>query len=106
MKKITQKQMAFAKLYQANKAGDCRFIPTYEFVGEMMIKNLNTWVMMSYKCPTRLTDLYLENSLLERELITGKSGVKYYGYRIKSGANVVDIKDPIILKFYQELNSK
>ena len=106
MKKVTQKQMAFYVLYKSFKnpetTGD--YIPTWKFVGEMRIPEKYTWVMMSYKCPTRLTDLYQENpELLERKQITGKSGSKYYTYRFSPYATPSKILDPKILKFYKEI---
>lgn len=105
--RITQKKSAFYKLWKEKKGGSSRFIPTWEFLGEMLIKELNEWVLMSYKCPTRLTDLFQENpSLLERKMLEGKSGAQYYGYRLRPGATPKDIKDEIILSFYKQLNSK
>lgn len=113
--KLTQKRAAFYKLLSeyrqekkaaelADRAENHRYIPTWEFGGEMLIKELNEWVLMTYKCPTRLTDLYQENpTLLERELLTGKSGAHYYGYRIRSGAGAADIKDSRILDFYRKI---
>lgn len=101
MSKITQKQMAFYKLYKARKETPERYLATWEFLGEMQIPELNEWVLMSYKCPTRLTDLYQENTMLEREMIHGKSGASYFGYRLKINVGVLDIKDYKIREFYK-----
>lgn len=104
MSKITQKQMAFYKLYTARAEDPQRYVSTWEFLGEMFVKELNEWVLMSYKCPTRLTDLFQENpTLLERKLIRGKSGAEYFGYRFKEGVGAADIRDSKILEFYQKI---
>lgn len=92
--------MAFYKLYKAWQVSPGEYIPTWEFVGEMHIPELNRWVLMSYKCPTRLTDIFQENpGLLERELFEGKSGSKYYRYRIVENATLHLILDPALIEF-------
>lgn len=98
--------MVFYKLYSARAEDPERFLPTWEFLGEMFVKELNEWVLMSYKCPTRLTDLFQQNpTLLERKLIKGKSGAEYFGYRFREGVGSADIKDSRILKFYQKIKN-
>lgn len=93
--------MVFYKLYTSYKEDKERWVATWEFGGEMYIKELDKWVLMSYKCPTRLTDIYQDNPmLLERQFITGKSGAKYYQYRFAPGVNSSMIKDKELLKFY------
>ena len=107
MKDITQKQAAFYKLYSSWSENKDRYVPLWEFLGEMYIKPINVWVLMSYKCPTRLSDLYNENpNLLERTLITGKSGSTYFGYRFRIGVSPDDIQDPKIREFYKLIKSK
>lgn len=107
MTKVTQKQMAFFRLYHERRVDPEKFLPTWEFVGELYINEFDQWVLMSYKCPTRLSDLYKENpTLLERSLITGKSGAHYYGYRLRVGVSPADIKDDSIREFYKELKAK
>ena len=104
MSKVTQKQMAFYKLLCESIKEKERYVSTWEFIGEMCIGELNEWVLMSYKCPTRLTDLFQENpDLLERKLVTGKSGATYYAYRLRVGGSKNDIKDVSILKFYNRI---
>lgn len=106
MTKVTQKQMVFYKLYSSRAEDPQRYVLTWECLGEMLIKPLNEWVLMSYKCPTRLTDLFQENpTLLERMLIKGKSGAEYYGYRFKEGVTGRDILDKKILAFYHKIKS-
>lgn len=106
MKKVTQKMLAFYLLYREYKENRGAFIPTWRFVGELDIKELNMWGMASYKCPTRLTDIFQENpNLLDRELVTGKSGAKYYQYRIREGVTPEDLRDPSLIAFRRALQS-
>ena len=105
-KKVTQKQCAFYTLYRSFRTDRNRFVPTFEFVGEIKIFELDMWVLRTYKCPTRLTDIYQENPrLLERSLITGNSGSKYYGYRFAQGVCREYIDDPTLLEFYDNLKT-
>lgn len=107
MEKVTQKQCAFYVLYREHRNDPDRYVPAWEFGGEMQIPELNKWVLMSYKCPARLTDLFQENpGLLERELITGKSGSTYYGYRLAHNTTPAAIRDPHIRAFYQKIKAE
>lgn len=104
MSKITQKQMAFYLLWKNRKTNKEEYIPTWRFVGEIELPELKTHVMMSYKCPTRLTDLFQENDgLLERTMIKGKSGANYYGYRLSLFVKPEMIKDAKLKVFYERL---
>lgn len=92
--KITQKQLAFYKLYLEFKKDRTRFVDTWEFTGEIECTVTGKWELMSYKCPTRLTDIFQENpKLLVRRLHTGKSGSKYFQYRFSDTVTVNDIVD-------------
>jgi len=103
--KITQKQLAFYKLYQARKEDRGRYVPTWEFGGEIFVAELNLWGLMSYKCPTRLTDIFQENiGLLERVQIKGKSGSKYFAYRFAANVSRELIKDEKLMKLYNAIN--
>lgn len=102
MSKVTQKQAAFYTLYIGRKEDSSKYIPTWQFVGEIYIPELKTWVLRSYKCPTRLTDIYQENpGLLERRLTTGKSGSKYYEYRFALGVTPSQIQESSLQDFYR-----
>lgn len=97
MKKITQSQVVFYILYN-NLLKHNNFLPTWEFIGEKIIYELEKNVFCSYKAPTRLTDIYQQNpGLLERKIIVGSSGAKYYGYRI---SDLGKIKNKNLDKFY------
>lgn len=104
--KITQKQLAFYIMYKARETNPTEYIPTWKFVGEIHVVELNRWEMASYKCPTRLTDLYQENpNMVERVLIKGKSGAKYYAYRLRVGVAPSDILDKAVYDFYKRVKT-
>jgi hypothetical protein len=93
--KVTQKQMAFLTLLYQYAKNSSIYIATWEFVGEFRNPTTGEWLLRSYKCPTRLTDIYQENpDLLDRKWITGKSGSRYYGYRIKKPLDPNNVRDP------------
>ena len=56
------------------------FFSTYHFLGEMY--HNGEWIFFSYKAPTRLTEIH-QDGLTDRRLVKGKSGARYYEYRIK-----------------------
>lgn len=100
--KITQKQIAFYILYKKFKLKPDVYLPTWEFMGEVEING--KWYMASYKCPTRLTDIFQENpGLLERKVVIGKSGSSYYGYRFSSKVSPELIKDSTLSDFYLKI---
>jgi len=75
MNKPSQKELCWALLQENTH----RYMSAYEFVGEKMIDGI--WHLLSYKSPARLSDLFNEG-LVERRQVTGKSGAKYYAYKI------------------------
>ncbi len=82
-KKITQKEAIFYKLYQAFKDTPGVYIPVFEFMGEVYAKEVGKWGFVSHECSARCSEMKKENPLLIQSItITGKSGAKYYGYRI------------------------
>jgi len=102
--KITQKQLAFYKLLISYKEDREKYHPTWEFIGEIFIKELNTWEMMSYKAPTRLTDIYQENpTLLDRRLVKGKSGSKYFEYKIAQDSGIGKLRDISLEQFFMRI---
>lgn len=105
--KITQQQMAFYKLYEERKKDPERYVAIWEFVGEIFIKEINKWELMSYTCPHRVFELFDENPLLmERKMLHGKTGAHYYGYRFSPNVSAEKIKSESILSFYQLVKSK
>lgn len=102
--KVTQKEMVFYKLWSERKIDPKRFVSAWEFVGEMFIKELNQWVLMSYKVPANGVAIYFENpNLIERQRVTGKSGSKYYAYRFAPNASMELIIDPDLKEFYRKI---
>ena len=107
MKKISQKLLAFYRLYKLSKEKPEEYLKTWECLGEIHVEEFNHWGFMSYKCPTRLTDLYQENpDLFERVEVKGRSGTKYFAYRIAIGADKSMIKDPTLKEFYLALRQQ
>jgi len=112
--KITQKKAVFYILWKAYKENPEQFVPAWRFVGELAIPELDKYFFMSYKCPANGVELYFENpGLIERRITTGRSGAKYYEYRIAPNPTLDKIKDENILKFhkmvkyyYDKLNDK
>lgn len=104
--KINQKMMVFYILWKAYRENPEQYVPVWRFLGEIFIEELKQNVFASYKCPANGVDLFFENpDLIERRNTTGKSGAKYYEYRIKPNPSAEKIKDPIIFEFYKLLRS-
>ena len=78
---ISQEKCCFLALYQAKE----NWIPTFKFVGEVILletpKRQQEYVFLSYKAPVRLSDLFYNVEGIERRMVTGKSGARYYEYR-------------------------
>lgn len=105
-RKITQKKAVFYVLWKAYREDPKQFIPAWKFVGELEISELDVWFFMSYKCPANGVDIYFENpELIERRQTKGKTGAKYYEYRIAANPSVDKIKDPELLQFYKDLKN-
>lgn len=104
MIKFTQKKTAFYILWKAYKENPEQFVPTWKFVGEIYIEELNHWFFMSYKGPTNGLTIYFDNpKLFERKHVEGRSGAKYYEYKIKTDDIENAIEDPDLLEFYNLL---
>jgi len=101
---FTQREMAFYKLYKAYKEDQSKWVAVWEFVGEIYIEELNKWAFMSYKTPANGLTIFFDNpDLLERRKVTGKSGARYYEYRIAPNPNAEKIRDEELLKFYRRI---
>ena len=99
---VTHKKMFFYILYKSYKENPEVFIPAWRFIGELYIPELKRTFFMSYKCPANGVNLFFENpGLVERRLTTGKSGAKYFEYRIAPNPSKEKIKDENILEFYK-----
>lgn len=106
MKRITQHQAIFYRLWRNRIAGGNRYIPIYEFIGEVFIEELGRWAYVSYEIPARMSEIFSGNpGLLARERVTGKSGALYYQYRIHSDATADTIADPDLRAFRNRLEA-
>ena len=105
--KITQKKAVFYVLWKSHRENPEAYVPAWKFVGELDIIELNKSFFMSYKCPANGVNLFFENTgLIERRITTGKSGAKYFEYRIAPNPSIDKIKDQSIVEFYKLLKSK
>lgn len=99
---ITQKKAVFYVLYKSYFEDPEVYVPTWKFLGELHVKELNKYFFMSYKTPANGVNLFFENpGLVERRITTGKSGAKYFEYRIAPNPTSDKIKDENILEFYK-----
>lgn len=102
MAKITQHQAIFYQLYKARKKDIQSYIPIWQFIGEIYIEELKTWVFVSYEVSARMSELKKANpNLFEYKDIVGQTGATYNAYRIKLDSNPRDILNQDLLKFYQ-----
>jgi hypothetical protein len=102
--KITQKRAVFYILWKAYQENPEQWVQAWKFVGELYIPELNEAFFMSYKCPTNGLEIYFDNpNLIERRYFTGKSGAKYYEYRIAPEPSITKIQDDNLLTFYKLL---
>ena len=102
--KISGKMMAFYFLWKRHQDDKDAYIPIWQFVGELHIPELKTWVMASHKCTARVSDMYLENpDLLDRNLVKGKSGAEYFEYKFTNNVTRNLIKDLKLRLFYDSL---
>jgi len=103
-KKMTQKKAVFYMLYQAYKEDPQQYVPAWKFVGELYMPEFDEWFFMSYKTPANGVDVYHKNpELIERKQVTGKSGAKYYEYRLAPNPSIDKIIEPDIRDFYQKM---
>jgi hypothetical protein len=103
-KKITQRQAIFYQLYKNRLKNPDEFIPIWQLIGEVYAEEINLWGFVSYEVSARMSELWSDNLLLfERKQVVGRTGAKYYAYRIRHGASSSDINDKEILEFYQKI---
>lgn len=103
-KQMTQKRAVFYMLYKAHKENPEEYIPAWKFVGELFVPEINEWFFMSYKCPANGVMIHFDNpNLIERRFVTGKTGAKYFEYRIRQGVTTSDIVEPSLISFRKML---
>ena len=91
---ITQKKAVFYLLWKAHKEEPEKYLPAWHFIGEYYMKELNEWFFLSYKGPANGIAIFFENpGLIERRQTVGKTGAKYYEYRMNLHPTFEMIKD-------------
>ena len=99
---VNQKMMVFYILWKAFRENPDQYVPAWKFLGEIYIKEMDKHVFASYKCPANGVNIFFENpGLIERRITVGKSGAKYFEYRIAPDPSIEKIKDEKLLKFYK-----
>ena len=107
MKRVTQHQGIFYQLYKARFENPEQYIPIWKLIGEIFIKEISQWVFISYEVSARMSELYRKNSnLFQRIEIEGKTGAKYFAYRININVVPEDILDIDLKKFYKLIKSR
>lgn len=105
--RATQYESVFYILYKRFKEGKTDLLPVHYLMGEVFIKELNKWGYVSHECSARASEMHKENpGLLYREWMTGKSGARFYGYRIALNADASKIREPGLQAFYQKISGK
>lgn len=106
-KRLTQKESIFYALYKSFKGEESfRFIPVFEFMGEHYCQEVGKWGFVSHECSARASEMKKENpELIERKTIQGKSGARYYGYRINPYVKPEMIKDSALASFHKQVMS-
>lgn len=103
--RLTMKETCFYLLYKKFKEGKGEYIPVFSFMGETFSEEVSKWGFVSYECSARLSELYSENpGLIQRQMLTGKSGAHYYGYRITPTPTLDLIKDEALRAFHKRIS--
>ena len=111
-KRMTMHEAIFYRLYAAHREATkngkvAELIPVFGFMGEIFSSEIRKWGFVSHECSARVSEIHTGNpGLLYRERMTGKSGAKYYGYRISTNARAESIKDPTLASLYTRLRAK
>lgn len=101
-KLMTQKRAVFYILWKQHRIDRTKYTPAWKFIGELEIPELKETFFMSYKTPANGIDIFFENpELIERRETVGKSGTKFYEYRIVEHPSVEKIMDESLFKFYR-----
>ena len=104
--RLTQKETIFYQLYKARAVDKEEYIPVWKLIGEVFCKEVGLWGFVSYEVSARCSEMFNRNwNLLERTKMKGKTGAKYYGYRISTTAKIDNIGDVNLRKFYFRIRS-
>ena len=104
--KVTQVQTMFYKLYEARKLDKEKYTPIFELIGEAYVKPIGVWGFVSYEVSARMSEMFKKNpNLLQRKQVIGKSGARYYAYRLSLNVTSADIIDPDLKEFYGKVRN-
>lgn len=106
--RITMHEAIFYRLYKHFKSDKREdYIPVFAFMGEVWCEEAGKWGFVSHEVSARLSELFKGNpGLLERRMIEGRSGARYYGYRIGPDAQDTMIVDPKLFDFYKLIKAQ
>lgn len=85
--RVNMRMIIFLLLVEECQRDMEAYTPIWKFVGEHHLQRLGH-CFVSYEVSARMSELYHdpENAgLIERELVTGKSGAQYFAYRLAEG---------------------
>jgi Asp-tRNA(Asn)/Glu-tRNA(Gln) amidotransferase B subunit len=75
-------------------------------IGEIYCIELGLWGFVSYEVSARMSEMFKTNpSLFQRTMMRGKTGAKYYGYRISPDVQPYMIHDEDLKDFYKKIKS-
>ncbi len=101
---ITQTEAVFYVLYKKFKSAPGEYVPVHALMGEVFCDEVHKWGYVSYECSARASEIRKANpELIETTTIVGKSGARYYGYRITPTASPKMILDEKLLAFYKQI---
>jgi hypothetical protein len=102
--KVTQHQAIFYQLYEARKINPEGYVPIWKLIGEVYVPAVGVWAYVSYEVSARMSELWSKNpNLFERKQVEGKSGSKYFAYRLRIGCAPDDIKDLDLKAFHSKI---
>lgn len=106
-KKITQHQAIFYQLYKLREKDPQAFIPIWQLIGEVYVEELGVWAFVSYEVSARTSELWSNNpGLLDSKEVEGKTGAKYFAYRIHPDVTAHHIRDPKLDAFRRSIKTQ
>lgn len=104
--KLTQKELVFYMLWKSYKQDPEKYLEVWRFIGEVYVEEVRQHGFMSYICVHRTFEVFDTNpGLVERIKVTGKSGSKFYAYRLSKNATSKTIVDQDIQAFYKKIKA-
>lgn len=102
--KVTQRQAIFYRLYNEWLKDREFYTPVWQLIGEIYVAEKRQWAFVSYECSARMSEMFTTNpNLFQRKQIEGRSGAKYYAYKIATDAKIEYFKDDSLVDFYKSI---